>query len=153
MQSEGVIPVAIVKASSMSTNGLPSMRASLLPVVVLPTPGMPMRQMPSVWRRMSCSMDPMAPRSSSLPWKSSLERTAWATSMARPLSEGMPASSAARQIPVCVGLYTTSTTPSSRGSARSVSASRGVAGQLGYMPTGVAFTTSEASAWRALTEA
>ena len=76
--------------------------------------------------------------------KCSSAALAWATSMGSPSEQGMPSSSACSSRAVRRGLYTTSSTPEHRGK---VVRSTAAAPVLGYMPTGVVFTTMSASRW------
>ena len=80
------------------------MRARRLPQLVLPAPGIPMSTTFLVSERSSSSIFSRSSSSMACPWKSSLEKRAWPTSMARPLSLGMPSSSAMRQSSVRSGL-------------------------------------------------
>ena len=77
-----------------------------------------------------------------VPVKYSEASFAWATSIQRPFSQGMPSASASSRSWVRAGLYTTSSTPSRW---ENCFRSMGETPVLGYIPTGVALTMTEAS--------
>ena len=98
------MPAAFWISSSQSTNSRFNFCAIFFPTVVLPAPGMPMRTIFSICCRMAVYTRSRVSRGMSRPVKISLARTAWATSIHRPLSQGIPAASASRMSRVRDGL-------------------------------------------------
>ena len=130
-------------SSSASKKSRPSRCASRRPTVVFPAPGIPMRMR---LRMRFCSASVMtAVHAGSMGRckNSSAAQRACSASMERPFSARRPSRSACCSRAVRAGLYTRSSTHRHCGTRRR---SSGETPFSGYMPTGVALTTSRASA-------
>ena len=141
----GAAPNFSVKHSSASKNFLFKILAAKRPSAVFPQEGIPVSTRFNLPRISARAMSSASPAPCVRENHMSSDKSACSASMISPFAALIPSSSACAVSAVRQGLYTRSMTPFTSGSLRK---SAGLCPMFGYIPTGVAFISTLASAQR-----